>query len=110
MIVMGNSININWNDVRNLSKNILENYDRFEKSRKNIEGIVESMPDCWEGVDANAFESNLGNYLKLLEKDTKYFEYLGNYFEASSTIIGGTVETYTDKFARMDEETSRGMR
>jgi uncharacterized protein YukE len=107
---MGNNININWDNVRDLSRNTLENFTKFEESRQNIEKLVASIPECWEGVDSNAFQSNLGNYAKGLKNDTQYFEYLSNYFDNASKRIGGTVGIYDEKFGRFESATSDNRR
>ena len=107
---MGNNININWDNVRDLSRSTLENFNKFEESRQNIEKLVESIPECWEGVDANAFQSSLNNYTKALKNDTQYFEYLSTYFDNSSRRIGGTVGAYDEKFGRFERATSDNRR
>ncbi len=107
---MKGTINIEWDNVRNLSDRTKENFNRFEKSRERIEKIVETLPECWEGLDANAYESNINNYLGILKEDTSYFEYLSDYFNKMSTNIGGVVETYGEKFSRMNNDVSREKR
>ena len=106
MSFMGKNININWDNVKDLSHSTLDNYQRFEESRQRIEKIAESLSECWEGVDCNAFVNNLDTFAKNLKNDTDYFEYLSNYFDKSSSIIGGIVETYDEKFSRFERETS----
>ena len=107
---MGKNIDINWDNVKDLSTSTLENFQKFEESRQRIKKIVESIPECWEGLDANAFEYNLGNFAEILKEDTQYFEYLSKYFDKSSKVIGGIVETYDEKFGRFERDSTTNNR
>ena len=104
---MESSMNFDWDSVKNLGSNTKENFTRLEESRQNIINIVESLPECWEGLDANAYIQRVKNYMDVLKEDTEYFEYLGDYFDKVSTNIGGVVETYGKKFERIDEDLTR---
>lgn len=101
---MSKSIKMNCDDVQNLSNKTLDNYSKFEESRNKIIELINSLPDCWEGVDANAFEKNFGNYVSLLKNDTDYFEYLAGYFKSASKTIDSTIDDHHEKFKRMDNE------
>lgn len=101
---MGKFLSVKCDEVNKLSQSTLENFKKFEQSRKNIENIVNSLPECWEGVDANAFESNIGNYLSLLKQDTDYFEYLGNYFKSASSTYDTTISSYDSRFSVMETD------
>ncbi len=102
---MGKNIDINWDNVKDLSHSTLENFQKFEESRQRIEKIAESLTESWEGVDANAFKNNLDTFAKNLKNETEYFEYLSDYFNKTSRIIGGIVDTYDEKFGRFESDT-----
>ena len=100
-------MNFDWDNVKNLSKNTKDNYSKFEESRKKIIEIIDSLPECWEGLDASSFITSVKNYMEVLKSDTEYFDYLGDYFDKVSSNIGGVVETYGEKFTRIDDDLSR---
>ena len=107
---MESSMNFDWDSVKNLGNSTKENFNKFEEARAKIIEIADSIPECWEGLDANAFVSSVKNYMEVLKSDTEYFDYLGDYFDKVSNNIGGVVETYGEKFTRIDEDLSRQVR
>lgn len=101
---MSKSISFNWDEIRNLSKRTLENFEVLENSNQKIQEITKSLSSCWKGVDANTFENTMNNYIAELTADAKYFRYLGEYFDTAAKTINGTVDTYDDVMGRMENE------
>lgn len=103
---MSKSISFNWDEIRNLSKKTLENYEVLENSNQKIQEITRSLSSCWKGVDANTFDITMNNYIAELKADTKYFRYLGEYFDTAAKTINGTVDTYDEAMGKLENEIS----
>ena len=71
---MANTLTVDWSEVSNLGKNTLINSADFETARQNFLDLVYSLPECWEGDDADEFIANASSFLTTLKKDTLYFE------------------------------------
>ncbi len=101
---MANSLEVNWNDVSNLAKDTLTSSEEFEQARKNFKEIINSLPECWEGEDANDYINNCNSFLDNLEKDTVYFNLLGNYFEHSASTYGKVVNENAERMNKINND------
>ena len=94
---MANSLKVNWADVSTLGEDTLTSSENFEQARRNFKDIINSLPECWEGDDADEFIGNCNTFLDNLEKDTLYFQALGTYFSHSSETYGRVVNENAEK-------------
>lgn len=89
---MGQSINVNWSQVKDLGKRTLNNQEEFEICRAKLQEICNSVSTCWKGIDADSFITSTNNFYNSLKTDSAYLETWGDFFNKSSMAYSTTVE------------------
>ncbi len=97
------NLKVNWLEVSDLSKRTLNNSSDFEKARERYQEIINSIPTCWGGKDAETFVTNANNFLEYLKNDTQYLEDMGNFFKKGSKMYDGVVSEHEEKFKRLNQ-------
>ena len=101
---MERKINVNWTEVKALGKRTEENVIKFEVARKKFQEIINSLPECWRGIDAENFKTSMNNYLNLLKEDTAYLIEWSMMFDKSSSKYKGHIEDGVKKMKSIEEE------
>ena len=101
---MANTLTVDWSEVSNLGKNTLINSADFETARQNFLDLVYSLPEWWEGDDADEFIANASSFLTTLKKDTLYFEALGKYYDHSSSTYNRVVDEHEKRAIRVNQQ------
>jgi uncharacterized protein YukE len=108
---MSKGIKVNWTSLKKMGDTTIKTSQDFEEARQNFQDIINSLPECWEGIDSSSFMVNCNNFLNDLKKDTLYFGALGEYFTKGSQVYSGVVNTHSEKMKKMnqtlDEEQSK---
>ena len=99
---MANTLKVDWAEVSSLGKNTLINSTDFENARQKFLDLVYSLPECWQGDDADEFLANASSFLTALKKDTLYFEALGKYYDHSSNTYNKVVDEAAERVNRMN--------
>ena len=97
---MAKVLKVNWNEVNKLGKRTFENTKKFEESRARFQEIINSIPNCWEGIDSNHFVNNANLFLESLKSETKYMESWIEFFEKTGHIYRETVNDKAEKIKR----------
>lgn len=97
-------IDVNWDDVSELGKKTAGYVEIFEESRKKMQEIVLSLNECWQGVDADGFRTNMYNYLESLKEDTRYLQEWEVFFKKSSARYNGGIEDGLNRVKNLEEE------
>jgi len=99
---MANTLKVDWAEVSNLGKNTLINSTEFENARQKFLDLVNSLSECWQGIDADEFTANASSFLTSLKKDTLYFEALSKYYDHSSKAYNKVVDEAAEKVNHMN--------
>ncbi len=99
---MSKIVKVNFSQLAERGKNQKELAEKFEKARQDFQTIVNSLNECWEGIDATAFLNNCNNYLEYLKNDTLYFDTLGEYFTTCSLSYNKVVLENKEKINRLN--------
>ncbi len=101
---MSKILKVNFSQLAERGKNQKELAEKFEKARQDYQTIVNSLNECWEGIDATAFINSCNEYLKQLEKETIYFDTLSEYFLKGSGKYGKVVTDNKNKIDQLNSQ------
>lgn len=99
---MSKTLKVNFSELSQRGVEQKELAETFEKARENYQTIINSLNECWEGIDATAFMKSCNNYLEYLKNDTLYFDTLSEYFGACSMSYGKVVAENKEKASRLN--------
>ena len=60
---------VNWTELKKLGDSAKKTSDDLNTSRLKVQEIVNSLPECWEGTDSEAFIKRYNDFLNYLNKD-----------------------------------------
>ncbi len=96
-------IKVNWSQLKKMSENTLKNSSDFEASRLKFQEIINSLGECWTGIDSDAFIKNCNQFLNSLKDNTMYFQALGEYFDKGSKVYSGVVNTHSEQVKKLND-------
>lgn len=99
---MGKIIKVNWTKLREMGKITDELALEIEDARTKYQNIINSLNECWEGIDATNFTTNCNNFLNEFKNDTLYFEMLGQYFGKGAKSYNSVEETHSQRVKKIN--------
>ena len=100
---MSKGIKVNWTSLKKMGNTTLKTSQDFEESRQKFQDIINSLPECWEGIDCDCYMTNCNNFLNDLKKDTLFMGALGNYFNKGSQVYSDVVNTHSQKMQKFNQ-------
>lgn len=100
---MADYLKVNWNHLKKMSDNTLKNASDFEASRLKFQEIVNSLGECWTGIDSDSYVKNCNGFLNKLKDDSMYFEALGQYFDKGSKVYSGVVTKHSENVKKIND-------
>lgn len=100
---MANYLKVNWTHLKKMSENTLKNSSDFEASRLKFQEIINTLGECWIGIDSESFVKDCNQFLDSLKEDTLYFQSLGEYFDKGSKVYSGVVNSHYEKVKKLNE-------
>ena len=94
---MSENIDVDYNELSNLSARTKKNKNDFEECRKRFVSLIGSLRNCWEGDEADYFIDKAEVYFKTLGQETLDLEEWDNFFGKASLMYGNTEEELTRK-------------
>ena len=95
---------INWTEVRKLGESADKASKDLNTSRLKFQEIVNSLPECWEGIDSEAYIKRCNEFLDYLNNDVVYFDSLSHYFGMTSNRFNKVVSSHTKKLEKIKNE------
>ncbi len=106
---MSENINVDYNELSDLSARTKKNKNDFEECRKRFISIIESFRECWKGDEADYFIDKALVFFKTLGQETLDLEEWDNFFGKASLMYGNTEEELTRKLEQAGFELEDGM-
>jgi uncharacterized protein YukE len=101
---MSENINVDYDELNNLSLRTKKNKNDFEECRKRFISIIGSFRECWEGDEADYFIDQAEVFFKTLGQETLDLEEWDDFFGKASIMYGNTEEENTRKLEQAGYE------
>ncbi len=95
---------VNWKELDNLGKSFGDNTDEFIKIKGEIKDIINSLNDCWRGIDSYNYRRSFTNYLNYLDRDIAYLDNWSSHFKKSSLRYSSSVESGLSKVKNLNKQ------
>lgn len=99
---MGRVIYVDWIELNKIGEKFQEQSIEIKTITDQVKNTLESIDNCWRGIDSNNFKENSKQLIRDLKVESLYLELWYEYLTKSSRRYNGNVEDGLSKLRNIE--------
>lgn len=94
----------NYNEINNVSKYVLSEAEKLDKTLKEMLVLIDQIKECWSGPDSDNFVNNSSTYIKNIDVNVNELKNMAFFVEKVSLAYSSKDSEWKEKIKKVGVE------